>query len=449
MEQALPIVAAALVVAAYCFASRPLERHAITAPLVMTVAGLILGRGGADVFPPLGSSLVRTLAEVTLVLVLFADASRIKIGSLRREGGLPIRLLLIGLPLTILFGTGAGLVLLPALGVAGAALLASILAPTDAALGQATVSDPSVPERVRQTLNVESGLNDGIALPAVLFFAALTAPEAAEVTHRDGLGWTGFVASQLLLGPLAGGAIGFAGGKAAQMAREREWVTDTYSAITALAIAALAYTGAEMVGGNGFIAAFVAGLAFGHSSAKPGDFVSEFTESEGQVLILIAFLVFGATLLPDALARAEPVHLVYALFSLTLVRMVPVALALLGAGVKPATGLFIGWFGPRGLATILYVVIVVEDFARDPEGTVAVVASLTAAVSIVLHGVSASPLSELYGRSLGGQAAPEEAKRIQPSPVRVFAKPMRPDADTAPDASMAEEPAPGDGNTAH
>ncbi|MBB4659178.1 cation:proton antiporter [Parvularcula dongshanensis] len=423
MEHALPMLIAALVVAAYGIASKPLERHAITGPMVMTVAGFILGRGGAGVFPPLESSLVRTLAEVTLALVLFSDASRIDPLSLRRQGGMPVRLLLIGLPLTILLGTAVGAAMLPALNLASAALLASILAPTDAALGQATVSDPAVPARVRQTLNVESGLNDGIALPAVLFFAALTAPESAEIAQRDALGWTSFVAGQLLLGPLAGAVAGVLGGRAAEAARKKGWETETYAAVTALAIAALAYTGAEVLGGNGFIAAFVAGLAFGRSAERSSDgFVEEFTESEGQVLILLAFLLFGATLLPDALAEVRPHHVVYALLSLTVIRMLPVAICLIGAGVRAPTALFIGWFGPRGLATILYVVIVTDDYARDPGGTVAVVASLTAGLSILLHGLSASPLSALYGRMMKGEGD-EEQRPTEKRPTRTFAKP--------------------------
>ncbi|MFW2405744.1 MAG: cation:proton antiporter, partial [Gammaproteobacteria bacterium] len=332
------VVAGGLLV--YSLLSGRLSGTIITAPLVFVVFGFAIGGGGfgfASIDP--GHGAIHFLAECTLILVLFTDAARIDLGRVRRDHDLPMRMLVVGLPLAIAGGTLVAAGLFPMLSIWEAALLAALLAPTDAALGQSVVSAKEVPVRIRQAINVESGLNDGIALPAVLLFAALAI--GADNTN-DTAGWVRFVLLQLTLGPLAGVLIGYAGARLLDEAATRGWMNEAAQGIGVLSLAVLMYVVAELVGGNGFIAAFVGGMVFGNSIRHPCMFLFEFMETEGQLLMLITFLVFGAALLPDAIAHFELVYLVYAALSLTLIRMIPIAISLVGAGVSVPTMLFLG-----------------------------------------------------------------------------------------------------------
>ncbi|MBX2802521.1 MAG: cation:proton antiporter, partial [Myxococcales bacterium] len=328
MDLTFVVVAAAIY--SFGLVSGRLERSPLTAPLFFTAAGWGLGRLGvlgADV----GEEAIHTLAELTLILVLFTDASRIDLGCLRRERALPTRLLAIGMPLTIVAGTAVGKALFPALTWVEAGLLAAILTPTDAALGQAVVSNPAVPVRIRQSLNAESGLNDGIALPVVLLLASM----AGAVEEGEGAAfWVRFVVLAVTLGPLAGAAVGWVGGKLLAAASARDWVNEPFQRLSVLALAFGAFGAAELVGGNGFIAAFVAGLCVGNAAPALREPLQAFGEAEGQLLALAVFGVFGATLLPAAVAHTTATAVVYAVLSLTVVRMVPVALCLLGSGLR-------------------------------------------------------------------------------------------------------------------
>jgi NhaP-type Na+/H+ or K+/H+ antiporter len=319
----LPLAALALGIVLLGLVSRRIERVFLTPPLVFVAFGFLLG---ADVLGiaafEIHAPFIHRLAEWTLVLVLVTDAARIDLRSIQREHDLPLRLLLIGLPLTITAGAVLGHWLFPALGFAGAALLASILAPTDAALGDAVLHDTRVPVRVRQSLNVESGLNDGLAVPAVLFFTVL-----AGASHDPARDWVLFILTQLALGPLIGAAVGALGGIAVERAVAAGWMSGAFQRLAGPALAFLAWSAALLAGGNGFIAAFVAGLAMGHFARNACGVLHAFGEAEGQLLALITFVLFGAAMVPFTLAHATPAIWLYALASLTIVRMIPVALA--------------------------------------------------------------------------------------------------------------------------
>lgn len=397
MESPLFIVVA-LCILVFGLGSRRAERSILTPPIFFVVAGLLATLSGVAHFD-VDEHAVHTLAEITLVLVLFTDASRIRLDLLRQSRGLPTRLLLVGLPLTVVLGTVAALGLFPTFTFWEAALLATVLAPTDAALGQAVVSSPKVPVRIRQALNVESGLNDGIALPLVLVFLS-TCASAVE-----GLGgaeyWLRFAALQVTLGPLVGWLVGRFGTRIIESARTREWMNDTFQHLSSIGLALLAFAAAGLVQGNGFIAAFVAGLVLGNTASEElNEQLSEFAEAEGQLLTLLVFLVFGATMVPEVLhLGAAP--WIYGLLSLTVVRMVPVALSLIGAGVRPQTVLFLGWFGPRGIASILFGLLVIEASGLVNRHEVFAVVITTVLLSVVAHGVTAYPGAGWYSRQLG------------------------------------------------
>jgi NhaP-type Na+/H+ or K+/H+ antiporter len=361
-------------------------------------------------------STIHLIAEFTLLLVLFTDASRIDLKQVRRDHNLPVRMLIIGLPLTILAGTIIASQLFPSFSIWEAALLAALLAPTDAALGQAVLFSKAVPARIRQTINIESGLNDGIALPAVLLFAALASAQQGASEAGE---WFRFAAMQLTLGPLTGIAAGFAGARLLDSAAERGWANTSFQGIGIISLAVFTYVAAQLIGGNGFIAAFIGGMVFGNTVRHPCTFLFEFMETEGQLLMLITFLVFGAALLPQGIAQLEPAFIAYAVLSLTVIRMIPVAMALVGAGLRLPTQLFLGWFGPRGLASILFVLLILEESEMLHREALLSITVITVALSALLHGVSAAPLSRLYGRFATRIGEAEEHRPVAEMPLRI------------------------------
>ena len=388
----------------------------LTAPMLFVVFGFLAssdGLGLADI--DVEHSAIHVIAELTLILVLFTDAARIDLNRVRQDHNLPTRMLLFGLPLAIAAGTFVAAALFPAFSIWEAALLAALLAPTDAALGQSVVSAQAVPLRIRQSINIESGLNDGIALPAVLLFAALagSAHGANEAGH-----WLQFGLLQITVGPLAGAAIGYAGARLIDTAVDRRWVTTAFQGVGALALAVLAYVLAELIGGNGFISAFVAGIVFGNCIRHPCTYLFEFMESEGQLLMLITFLVFGAALLPEGLAHANVTFVVYAVLSLTAIRMIPIALSLLGSGIRLPTYLFLGWFGPRGLASILFVLLILEETEIPHRAEILSITVITVALSVILHGFSSAPLARAYGRLVERMGECAENRVVSDMPLR-------------------------------
>jgi NhaP-type Na+/H+ or K+/H+ antiporter len=332
------------------------------------------------------------LGEVTLGVLLFSDASRIDTRALRREFMLPARLLGIGLPLTVALGTGVLMVLLDGVGVWEAALIAAILAPTDAALGQEVVADPSVPARIRQGLNVESGLNDGLVVPAVALFLTLAADE--EDAGSAGF-WGRFVLEQIGVGVLVGVLVGGAGAWLITRGETHDWVDGVYAQLATFALAVAALSTAVHFSGNGFIAAFVGGMVFG-SVAPRAHGLGEFTEDAAQLAAAVSFFVFGNVLLGPALDAVDAGIIVCALATLTIGRMLPVAVAMAGSGAAAPTVGFVGWFGPRGLASILFGLLLLEEELPMAEDLFAVVA-WTVLLSVVLHGATAAAGARRYG----------------------------------------------------
>ncbi len=408
------VIAAGLV--AFALVSGKLRSTVVTPPMIFSAFGLVIGGavlGVAEV--DFDNDIIHTLAELTLVFVLFTDAARIDLRLLRRDHNLPVRLLVVGMPLTIIAGALVALALLPGFTLWQAALLAAVLAPTDAALGQAVVSSSLVPARIRQAINVESGLNDGVALPLVLLFASLASAAHAAIDASD---WIRFGLMQVVLGPLVGIVIGWLGAKAVDWAAGNGWMATALEGPAALGIALIAFAVAELVGGNGFISAFVAGLVLGNTVRGQCTALFEFAESEGQLLTLLTFLIFGAVLLPTVLGGVDWQVIVYAVLSLTVIRMVPAALALIGTGVRPPTTLFLGWFGPRGLASILFALLVLEESDVPLNADILEITVVTVALSILAHGFTAAPASRWYAGLVRRIGECEEAKPVKEMPSR-------------------------------
>ncbi len=394
----------------YSLVAARLDRWSITAPIVFVLTGLALGLGAPEWLDTIGNpETVKLIAELTLALLLFADASTLRWGKIREDGGLPTRLLLIGFPLTVLAGLGVAMWLVPAAGLAAAALAASVLAPTDAALGLGVFTNQSVPARIRQALNVESGLNDGMATPLVtLFLAILVAQEGVGADN-----WLAESVKELSLAVVVALVVGVAGGRLLAAAHGRGWTSHLSDRLAVLALGLLAYGGSVAIGGNGFVAAFAGGIVFSAASKGALRQAVEFTEDLGLFASFLVWALFGALLLaPQINAGVSGATVLYAILSLTVVRLAAVALSLIGTGLRPITVLFMGWFGPRGLASVVFTLIAFETLreAGLAADVVVEIATWTIFLSVIAHGLTAGPVASWYGRKVSA----EPIEQLQP-----------------------------------
>ena len=391
------IIFAAALIFIYGLFSRLADRSPVTAPMIFVAMGILVGPLGLDIFHmELQGDFVRILTEITLMLVLFVDASTINFKQLIEDRAVPTRMLGIGLPLTMFLGTVIAYLIYPEVDIWLLLLVALILSPTDAALGQAVVKSEKVPEKVRRWISVESGLNDGIALPPVFAcIAVLSLSAQAEETR-----WFVFLVQQVLFGALIGAAIGWLGGKLVSYFSQIGWMNNTFQQLVSFSLAILCFSIAESLHGNGFIAAFAGGLLLG-ASTRAHDIkerIQEFGEAEGQLLILFVFLIFAMVMVPQAVDYWDSRAWLYAILSLTVIRMIPVAISFSGSKISLKTILFVGWFGPRGIASVLYLLLVASMIGIEGYESMLSVIVLTILLSVFLHGISAVPLSNLYSR---------------------------------------------------
>ena len=393
MYQDLMLLAAFVLV--YSAIAGRVERSWISGPMLFTAFGLLIGPVGLGWLSfETDRETMRTLAELTLALVLFTDAAGADLGVLKKTSSLPARLLLIGLPLTILLGFGLGVLLVDQLSLLELAILATILAPTDAALGKAVVTNQAVPDDIRQGLNVESGLNDGICVPILFVFLALAAGNTGGqttgqlalllVAEELGIG----LAVGLLITSLAAGLLKFS--------HRQHWLSETWGRLPVIALALTCFAAAQWLGGSGFIAAFSGGLLFGVRVKKHRKELLQEGESTGDALALVTWVIFGSGVAGQAVGNFSWLILLYSVLSLTLIRMLPVFLALAGTGFNTESKLFMGWFGPRGLASIVFGVIVLNAGLPNA-GPIAMTVVCTIILSILFHGITANPWAKAFG----------------------------------------------------
>ncbi len=426
------VILLAATVITYALFSKRLAGTIVTMPLFFVLAGWGLGGGGLGfVHLEVSHEAIHLVAEITLVLVLFSDASRIDLKGLLRDHDLPQRMLVFGLPATVVLGALVGSVLFTNATWPMLFLLAAILAPTDAALGQDVVSNPTVPVRIRQAINVESGLNDGIALPLVLIFAIWAGAPAEH--QSDAASIALFTFKQVTLGPLAGVLIGMLGAKLIDTAAKRGWMSTPFQGISVIALAILVFAAAEAIGGNGFIAAFTGGLVFGASLAQPFRFLEEFMETEGLLLTLLTFGIFGLVMVPDGLRALSWPVVGYAVLSLTIVRIAPVFLALAKTQLTLPTKLFLGWFGPRGLASILFALLILQEYPVSGADEILACVVVTVLLSTILHGATAGPFAKAFGRLVARQGECAETEPVPEMPLR-HGNQVRADAEVRPQA---------------
>jgi sodium/hydrogen antiporter len=408
----------------WCVLSARLQRADVTAPIVFVALGFLLSSmlPAGDVEP----EFVKVLAETTLVWVLFADAARVGVRELRADAGVYTRLLGLALPLTVVAGWLLAWALVDGLDLWLGLLVGAALAPTDAALGAVVVTHPAVPVRIRRILNVESGLNDGIVTPVVLVALAGAAAE-----HDEGGSAAVEAVVQLTMGVAIGVAIGAAGGWLVRWARQRNWISEEFAGPAVLALALLAYTGSVSLDANGFTAAFVGGIAFGHFAGRGRPAEIFFVEQTAGLTSLLVWLLVGALAVPVVLDHLDWRILLYTVLSLTVLRMAPVALTLVGAGFDRTAVLFIGWFGPRGLASVVFALLAIEELGTSgtAAGTAIAVIVTAVLISVLAHGLSAGPLATRSGPRMehtGGRhgAVPPPSARFG-RPIPDVAQPSR------------------------
>jgi NhaP-type Na+/H+ or K+/H+ antiporter len=390
----------AVFVLCYSVVAGVVERTWISGPIVFTLFGLLIGPVGLDLLSlQADREMIKAMAEVALALVLFTDAASADISVLKKTSGLPARLLLVGLPLTILLGFGVAALLFDNLSLFGMALLATMLAPTDAALGKAVVTNEVVPNPIRQGLNVESGLNDGICVPILFVFMALALDKAGD--QGPWMLAVQLVIEEICIGLAVGVTLAFLTAKLLRLALRKQWLTRTWMQIPVIALALSCFAGAQLLGGSGFIAAFSGGIVLGimdeHLSRTVKDELLLASEGTGDTLALVTWVIFGSAVVGQAIGGFSWMILIYSVLSLTVIRMLPVFLSLLGSGVDFEGKLFIGWFGPRGLASIVFAVLVLNSGLADGQA-LAMTVVCTIVLSIVGHGVTANPWARAYGQ---------------------------------------------------
>ena len=371
------------------------ERSWISGPIVFTGIGFILGPDGLGV---LGINItgegLRLLAELTLAMVLFTDAANADFAVVRRNLGLPERLLGVGLPLTILLGFVLAAIVFPSLKILEIALLATMLAPTDAALGKPVVTNQAVPAVIREALNLESGLNDGICVPIVVLLLGLavgTQIEGGTTVHVARV-----VIEEIGIGAVIGLALTWTTVRMLRFAERHGWISEHWVEIPIVALAAACFAAAQAAGGSGFIACFVGGLLLSGLGEHHKEELLRGAEHTGEALALLTWVVFGGIVVARMIDRVTWAALLYAVLSLTVVRMLPVFLCLIGTRTSTADKLFIGWFGPRGLATIVFAVLVLDQKLPGND-TIMLAAGWTVLLSVIVHGVTANPLVKAIG----------------------------------------------------
>jgi NhaP-type Na+/H+ or K+/H+ antiporter len=393
--------------------SARLERFDVTAPITFVLAGLLLTHGPLAFLGVAPShELIKELAEFTLALVLFSDASRVGLHELRVDAGLYVRLLGVALPLTIGLGTLLALAL-PGTNIWLALLVGAALAPTDAALGAGMMANPVIPARIRRLINVESGLNDGIATPFVTVAIAGAATGGQVAGHGPAA-----AAAELVVGILVGVAAGSGGGLLMNAARRHGWAAEGFAGSAVLGLAVCAYASAVAVHGNGFIAAFVGGLAFGTTGGRRGEALVPFLEEAGALVSLLVWLSFGAVALAPAIKILTWQMVLYAILSLTVIRMVPVAVALVGTRLGRPTVALVAWFGPRGLASVVFALLALEELGGPAADHAVAVITITVMLSVVAHGATADPLGTRYARLLAHSAPEPDGTQMPDVPDR-------------------------------
>jgi NhaP-type Na+/H+ or K+/H+ antiporter len=375
----------------YSIVAGRVERTPITGPIVFMAFGFLVGPFGVGwLDASITNQELRMLADMTLALVLFLDAANADTSVLKASTLIPRRMLLFGLPGVIALGFVAGLLIFDELSMLELAILATMLAATDAALGKAVITNKAVPSRIREGLNVESGLNDGLCVPVLFVFIALA--EASGVEADSTMLALELVAREIGIGLAVGLGITTIAVWLTRMCTRRGWISEIWVQIPVIMLAITCFTTAQSLHGSGYIAAFVGGILFGLLAKESTHKLVLAAEGMGEMLAMLTWIVFGSAVIGQSYEYFSWRVVLYALLSLTVIRMLPIFLSLTGSGEKTDSKLFLAWFGPRGLASIVFAIIVLNT---NLPGTrlMAMVVVCTVFLSAIAHGLTANPLA--------------------------------------------------------
>jgi NhaP-type Na+/H+ or K+/H+ antiporter len=375
-----------------------LEKTPITGPIVFTVFGLIVGPLGIGwLEPDINSAELKYLADVTLALILFIDAANADLSVLRRSFRIPGRMLLFGLPGVIGLGFLVGALMFESLSWVEVAILATMLAATDAALGKAVLSNKEVPNNIREGLNVESGLNDGLCVPILFLFIALAQGTAGE--QGSTVLALRLVAQEVGIGLFVGLGMTAVGVWLIKLGWQRGWITEIWAQLPVVFLSVACFAVAQSLHGSGYIAAFVGGMLFGSLARESTHKLVLAAEATAETLALLTWIMFGTAVLGYAFDYISWSVLLYAILSLTLIRILPIFLSLAGTDESTESKLFLGWFGPRGLASVVFAIIVLNN-ELPGAAQMAVIVICTVFLSVVAHGLTANPLASAFARRM-------------------------------------------------
>ncbi len=378
-------IALTVMVFGYAVMSAIVHRWYVAPALIFVAAGMLLGPSGIGVLPESEDADTFTvLAQLALTVILFNHAVAVVTGGLR--GRITGRLVLIGIPLTLILGTVTALLLLPVLPLWEAVCLAAILAPTEVALIEALLEDRRIPEQVRHALSVESGLYDGFALATLLAAIAVASGSAED---ESATAWVLFAVRTELLSVAVGAGVGLLGSMVIVYSVRRHWMSKTWAQLATLAVALLCFQVGETLHASGFVAAFVGGLVYAVVSRRAGEVLpTQVTDATGKLLELLVFALFGAYLLVSGWREATWQVVLFAVLALVAVRMAAVAAALWGTEAPLRSRLFIGWFGPRGIGSLVLAMIVLGRGELEHSDLLVQVTVVAVSISLVLSSVT-------------------------------------------------------------
>jgi len=377
-----------ILVLCYAVVSGLVRRWYLAPALVFVGAGMALGRFGLGwVKIDAGTAAFTILAQLALTMILFNQASRLNLRNIFRRGHLTVRLLGIGVPVTIALGTVTATLLLPVLPLWEAVCLAVIVAPTEVALIEALLEDGRIPERVRHALSTESGLYDGFALAALLGALAL----ASEHTDPRPARWAWFAFRTEFVSLVVGVGIGLLGAVVLSRSRKRGWLSDTWAQLATLALALTCFGVGERLHASGFVSAFAGGLAYALVPLRDGGqpATTQVSDAAGELLELLVFAIFGGFAVIPACRHAGWRVVVFAVVSLLAVRVIAVTIAMIRSGLSARSVLFMGWFGPRGIGTLVLGLLVIGRGAIQQGALIAQAVVVTVTASLVLHSLTA------------------------------------------------------------
>ncbi|MGW1136037.1 cation:proton antiporter domain-containing protein [Streptomyces zhihengii] len=403
----LAVTVIAAVLLAWCVLSHRLARWSITAPIAMLGAGIALTSGSdpALVFDFGDMAGFEHAVEVVLALLLFVDATEVPSGAIRRERRVVARLLGGALPLTLAAAFLTALAFFPDRPGWVLAVLATVVVPLDLAPTAAVVRDHRIPARLREVLNVEGGLNDGIVSPVFLLCVA-----AAAEAHTGGDDYAEAVldavgAAAWALG--AGSLVGYGAGWLLRTSWAKGWAQPAAMRLGVLSVPVAAYTLSSALGGNGFVASFVAGVCIAPAMRHMPENAVEMTDELVTLLTLALWFLFGQIVTDEFWDGFHLSVVLYALLAVSLVRIVPVMLALIGTDLSLTDRLFLGWMGPRGVTSVVFGLLAALELRGASGGDfISRVMVITVMVSIVVHGLSGEPLARRYARNRRAAPAP-------------------------------------------